>query len=232
MHRLGGITHFLLIAGLGLGAPAQRTAPTGKAAEPETDKNPRFTVDAMAAKIDGQVVTASDARFFLGISRFLEGSDPLAPEAPGELKGALQRLLLEEMVHSELKALKFDGGPRSAAEQRLADRKKPARAKQWSALLKAYGKTEPQAVDTVWKSLQVERFLQKRVETLTPFVSSSEADDYARRKTPDRPLDEKELARMRPAAMAELKKDKMRKELEDWVLLLKRKYSVINYLDG
>ncbi|MBY0371979.1 hypothetical protein K2X33_14935 [bacterium] len=206
----------------------------GWAAKPTaTVVGDRILVDGMAAKIDGQTITVSDARFFLALKRYRDKQEPLAKEASGELKSALQRLLLEEMVYAELKALKFDGGPRSAAEKEVADRKKAPRSKAWNQILSTYGKTDPAAVESIWKSLQVERFLQRRVETMTPFVTPSEVDAYLRQKAPpDRQPDEKELVKMRPAASQELRKERMRKELEEWVLLLKRKYSVTNYLEG
>jgi len=235
MHRLRlGVC--LLLAGNALVAasPAAPSAAKDLVNKPAPAKPAaeRFTVDAMAAKLDGQTITVSDARFFLALKRFRDGKEPLAAEGPGELKASLQKLLLEEMVYAELKALKFDGGPRSAAEKELAGRKKPKQAKAWASILKTYGKSDSTAVDSVWKSLQAEKFLERRVETLTPFVTPSEVDSYIRQKAPDRPLDEKELARMRPAASQELKKERMRRELEEWVLLLKRKYGVTNYLEG
>ncbi len=195
----------------------------------------KVLVDGMAAKISGQVITVREARFFLALHRFREGkTDPFAPEGQGELRGSVQRYLLEEMVYSELKSLKFDGGNRGDAEKALAARKKPPGRKVWDRLLQTYGKTDAEAVDRVWKSQQVEKFIQRRVETMTPIVTSAEIDRFIRQKaaSADRRLDEKDLEKQRPMAAQELKKDLMRKELEEWIVLLKRKYSVTNYLEG
>lgn len=193
----------------------------------------RKLVNGMAGKFSGQVVTVREARFFLGLQRFREGKeDPFAPEASGELRGAVQKVLLEEMVFYELKSLKFDGGPRSEAEKALASRKKTSRAKVWDRLLRAYGKSDAEAVDRVWKSLQVEKFIQRRVETMTPIVTPAEIDRFIRQKaSPDKKWEEAELEKLRPGATQELKKELMRKELEEWITLLKRKYSVTNYLE-
>jgi hypothetical protein len=192
-------------------------------------------VDGMAAKISGQVITVREARYFLALQRFREGrADPVAPEAPGELRSAVQRLLLEEMVFSELKSLKFEGGVRADAEKALAGRSKPPASKTWARLLKTYGKTDAEGIDRVWKSLQVEKFIQRRVETMTPIVTAAEVDRFIRQKAQSgsRRLEETDLEKLRPGAAQELKKNLMRKELEEWIVLLKRKYSVTNYLEG
>jgi hypothetical protein len=207
------------------------TAPLSAARTPTN----KVLIDGMAAKISGQIITVREARFFLALQRFREGkTDVFGPEGQGELRGSVQRYLLEEMVYSELKSLKFDGGMRAAAEKALAARKSPTGRKVWDRLLKTYGKTDAEAVDRVWKSQQVEKFIQRRVETMTPIVTSAEIDRFIRQKaaSADRRVDEKDLEKQRPQAAQELKKDLMRKELEEWIVLLKRKYSVTNYLEG
>ncbi len=212
---------------LGFFALNAGAAPTAPAS---TD---RKLANGMAAKVAGQVITVRDARFFLALQRFRDGKpDPMAPEGPGELRGAVQRLLLEEMVHAELRSLKFEGGPRSDAEKALG-RKKGGGAKLWTSLLKTYGKSEATAIDLVWRSLQVEKFIQRRVDTMTPIVTAAEVDRYLRQKaSTDKRLSDEELAKLRPGAAQELKKELMRKELEEWIVLLKRKYQVTNYLEG
>jgi hypothetical protein len=192
-------------------------------------------IDGMAAKISGQILTVREARFFLALQRFRDGkTDPFAPEGQGELRSSVQRYLLEEMVYSELKSLKFEGGSRGDAEKSLAQRKKAPASKTWDRLLKTYGKTDAETVDRVWKSQQAEKFIQRRVETMTPIVTSSEIDRYIRQKaaSQDKRVDDRDLEKQRPQAAQELKKDLMRKELEEWIVLLKRKYSVTNYLEG
>ncbi len=219
MHRLAQISSLL---------PSLFVAMSALAATPTL-------VDGMAAKVAGQVLTVRDARFYLALSRFRDGkADPLAPETPAELKSAVQRLSLEEMVYSELRSLKFEGGSRADAEALLKARKKPPGNKVWDRILKQFGQTDAQAIDKVWKSSQVEKFIQRRVETMTPIVTPAEIDRFLRQRGRggDKKLDEAELERLRPGAAQELKKDLMRKELEEWIVLLKRKYSVTNYLEG
>lgn len=197
--------------------------------------NPPTLADGQAAKVAGQIITVRDARFYLALQRFRDGKgDPLAPETPAELKSAVQRVLLEEMVYSELKSLKVEGGSRADTDQALKQRKKPPASKSWERILKQFNQTDAQAIDRVWKSQQVERFIQKRIETMTPIVTPAEIDRFLRQKSRagDKKLDEAELERLRPGAAQELKKDLMRKELEEWIVLLKRKYAVTNYLEG
>lgn len=217
------------IAFLGLWAALASAAPSSPSPAPD-----RKLANGMAAKVAGQVITVRDARFFLALTRFRDGKpDPMAPEAPGELRSAVQRLLLEEMVYAELRSLKFEGGPRSDAEKALGRKRGGAGAKLWSSLLKTYGKSEATAVDLVWRSLQVEKFIQRRVDTMTPIVTAAEVDQYMRQKAAtDKRLSDEELAKLRPGAAQDLKKELMRKELEEWIVLLKRKYQVTNYLEG
>lgn len=215
------------IVGLAIWAVTAGAAPTAPATAD------RKLANGMAAKVAGQVITVRDARFFLALQRFRDGKpDPMGAEGPGELRSAVQRLLLEEMVHAELRSLKFEGGPRSDAEKALG-RKKGSGAKLWNSLLKTYGKSEATAVDLVWRSLQVEKFIQRRVDTMTPIVTAAEVDRYLRQKAAtDKRVSEEELVKLRPGAAQELKKELMRKELEEWIVLLKRKYQVTNYLEG
>jgi hypothetical protein len=191
-------------------------------------------VNGMAARVGGRTVTVQEVRFFMALDRFRsKAGEPLTQEAPGELKAAAQKLLLEEMVLSELRSLRFDGGPRSQAEAAVASRKKPKKAKVWAELLKTYGKSDAEAVDRVWKSLQAEKFISRRIETLTPLPTESETDKYLKQglEGQGRVLSPEELPQLRSKAVIDLKKELLRKELEEWIVLLKRKYSAVNYLD-
>ncbi len=191
-----------------------------------------MVLNGIAGKVQGHGVSVRDGRFFLALQRFREGkNDPFAAETPAELRSAVQRILLEEMVFLELKSLKFEAGPRAEAEAIIRERKKKAAPRLWESLLKTYGKTEAEAIDTVWKSLQVERFIQKRIETMTPILSASEVDAFIRQRETARRLDEAELVKLRPQASMDLRKERTRKELEEWISLLKKKYSVVNYLE-
>lgn len=195
----------------------------------------KVLIDGMAARVSGQVITVQQGRFFLALQRLKDGKgDVFAPEAPSELRNAVQKLLLEEMVYAELKSLKFDGGSRADAEKLVSSLRKGKGAQVWTRILRTYGKTDKAAVDQVWKSQQVERFIQRRVETMTPIVTVAETDRFIRQKyqNSETAIADKELEKLRPSASQELKKELMRKELEEWIVLLKRKYSVTNYLEG
>ncbi len=192
-------------------------------------------VNGMAARVGGRTVTVQEVRFFRALDRFrtTKGTDPFAPEGPGELKAAAQKLLLEEMVLSELRSLRFDGGPRTQAEAAVAFKKKPKEGKLWAEFLKTYGKSDAEAVDRVWKSLQAEKFISRRIETLTPLPTESETDKYLKQRFEGqgRALNPEELPQLRAKAVVDLKKELLRKELEEWIVLLKRKYAAVNYLE-
>jgi len=190
-------------------------------------------LNGTAATVGNRLVTIQDARFYRALQRFREGeADPFKVEQGEELRRTVQKLVLDEMVFAEMKSFQFEAGNRAEAEKLVqAERgKSKARESQWKELLSRFGKTEVIAVDRLHKTLQVDRFLQKKVETLTPIVTEAEAERYFQQNQTR--FYGNTFERLKPSIILLLKKERMQKGLEEWVKFLKEKYGVNNLLEG
>ena len=140
-------------------------------------------------------------------------------------------MLLEEMVFGEMKSLNFDGGPKAEATKVLADRRKtPSFRAEWDKFVAHYSLGEEKAVSLLWRSIQVDKFIEKKVETLTPLLTSDVVDRHliANLQRTEFITDPRRELRQRAERL--LKKERMGQQLQEWVLRLKRKYSVVQYI--
>ena len=131
---------------------------------------------------------------------------------------------------NELTSFKFEGGPRSEAEKIVRERRAKLKPGLWNQLLSPFGKSEGAVVDAAMKSMRVERFIQNKIETLTPLVTQAEVERYygqnkARFGTED-------YDKAKPEIVLLLKRERMQKGLEEWVRFLRDKYGVTNHLAG
>lgn len=193
-----------------------------------------LVVNGTAAIVGKQLITIQDARFFRSLQRFRDSESELFRWEEGdELRRTVQKVVLEEMVSAELKSFQFDvSALNGSAEKLIRERrqKSAAKDKQWKELLKLFGKSEGGAIDRLQKSLQVEAFIQKKVETLTPIVTEAEAQRYFQQNQ-SRFLGNT-YEQLKPNIILLLKKEGMQKGLEEWVKFLKDKYAVTNLLEG
>lgn len=186
-------------------------------------------VDGTAASVGKNMVTVQDAYFYRAVQRFRDGEgDPLELEEGEALRRTVQKLVFEDMVQSEMASFKFDGGSRAEAEKIVRARKLKAKPQVWHELTTRFGRGEGAVVDCILRSLQVERFIQKKVETLTPIITQAEVERYytsnkARFQGSD-------FESLKPKIILLLKKERMQKGLEEWVRFLRDKYGVTNHL--
>lgn len=224
MHR-----HFrIILAGLFTAASlwGVTTEKTDKA-----DKN--VLVNGIAAEVAGKPISLEDVYFHRALDRVKNGeSGLLAIEKGDALKNSVQKLVLEEMVYGEMKSLNFDGGPKSDAVRLLQERKKsPQFRTEWEKALGYFRIGDDKAVSLLWKSLQVDKFIERKVETLTPLLTPDVVDRHLVANTPGfQTLPDVKKAELRSRADRLLKKERMGEQLRDWVLRLKRKYSVVQYI--
>ncbi len=185
-----------------------------------------------AATVGKALITIQDARFYRALNRFVAGEPkPLEPENGEALRKTVQKMAFEEMVFLEMKAIQFDGGSRAQVEEPLRRARSAEKSKgSFNTLLKTYGRTESEALERWSKSVQVERFLQKKVETLTPIVTMKEVETYFNQNR-DR-FKGSNFEALRPSIEVLLKKERMRKGLEEWIRFLRDKYGVVNHLTG
>lgn len=189
-------------------------------------------VDGTAALVGKNLITVQDAYLYRAIQRFREGTNHLfEPETGDALRLTVQRIALEEMLSAEMKGFKLEGGGKPEAQKLIKQQRSKGREREaaWKELLKHFSVSETQVVDRLGKIIDAERFLQKRVETLTPIITETEAEQYYR-QNPDRFTGE--FASLRTEIMQQLRRERMQRGLEEWVRLLKEKYGMINHLGG
>jgi hypothetical protein len=216
---------------------AAKAAPSAKAAAPAAstpaDSSKAMVVNGIAAEVSGRPITLEEVLIHRGLDKVKSGqSDLLAVEKGEALHAAVQKMLLEEMVFGEMKSLNFDGGPKTEATKVLADRRKVASFRgEWEKFLAHFSLGEEKAVALLWRSIQVDKFIEKKVETLTPLLTSDVVDRHLIANNPGwEGMPEDRRRELRQRAERLLKKERMGQQLQEWVLRLKRKYSVVQYI--
>jgi len=187
-------------------------------------------VNGTAGTIGKTLITVEDLYFYRALQRFIEGSgNPLALEEGVELKKTLQKVLFEEMVYAEMKSFRFEGQTREAAENLIrAQRALKGKEAVWREILKRFGRSESAAIDRVLKSLDAEKFVQKKAETLTPIITEGEAERYYKQNQSR--FQGSTFESLKANIVLLLKKERMQKGLEEWVNFLKEKYEVSSLL--
>jgi len=192
---------------------------------------PRTLVNGTGATVGKTLITIEDAYFYRALHRFKDGvGDPLTPETGEDLRKTLQKMAFEEMVTSEMKSFKFEPGRKGEIENEIRSARQKGKDKTWRLILNHFSKSEREALDRLRKSLGVERFLQRKAETLTPVITQSEIEKYYRQNSGK--FGGKELDAVKENITLTLKKERMQKGLEEWIRFLKEKYGVTNHLGG
>lgn len=192
-----------------------------------------LVLDGTAARVGDVLVTVQQAYAYRAIKGFLDGeADPLVIETGEALRRTVQKYVFEEMVLFEIKSLQFDAGGGADAERALKSQlaKNTTRKEVWKRILLRYKLSEAAALKICSRTLQVERFVQKKVETLTPVITQSEVERYYEQNKAK--FKQSDLDALRPNILLLLKKEKTQKGLEEWVRGLKNKYQVVNLLAG
>ncbi len=184
-----------------------------------------------AASVGKTLITVQDARFYRALNRFVASeANPMDPENGEALRKTVQKMAFEEMVFLEMKAIQFEGATKAQLEEPLKRARAQDKKKLFGSLLKTYGRSENEAVERWNRSVQVERFLQKKVETLTPIVTLKEVETYFNQNRER--FKGSNFEALRPSIEVLLKKERMRKGLEEWIRFLRDKYGVVNHLAG
>ena len=187
----------------------------------------KVLLNGSAATVGTKIITVDDAYFYRGLMNWLEDRPVESVEDKTTLKKTVQKMIFEEMVYAELKSIDFPKGDVTQIAQLVESHRKKS-PKAFRDLLNRHGRTKSEAIERLYQSQQVERFLQKKVETLTPIITSKEIEQYfddnkKRFKTDD-------LQSLKPSIEVLLKKERMRKGLEEWIRFLRDKYGVNNHL--
>ncbi len=215
---MGNAVHFGLLAFLFgfalIGAPSETPG--------------RVVIAGTAAAVGNDLYTVQDAYFFQNIRNLVDGKGfSLQPVAIEDLKRGVNRLLFEQMVMGEMKSLKIDFSLRSKAVGQWNTLKK--NTKDWRKLFVTYGKTEADVVDAVWRRLEVEEFLEKKIETFTPIITDTEVERYFEQNNK---IKTETLESQRAGIRTLLQKKQVEKSLAQWIRFLQEKYAVVNLLGG
>jgi hypothetical protein len=192
-----------------------------------------IVINGVAAEVAGKPITLEEVYLHRGLSRVKNNELGLLDLEKGEaLKNSVQKRVLEQMVTGEMTSLNFDGGPRREAAGLLADRKKKAGFRtEWDKFLNYFRLTEDKAVVLLWRSMQVDRFIEKKVETLSPLLTPDVVDNHLATSNPEwMSLPEPKREELRTRTERLLRKERMSEQLKEWVMRLKRKYSVVQYI--
>ncbi len=186
-----------------------------------------------AARVGSHVITVREVNYFSVVHRLREKKwlDPFLALSNEDLRRYTKRLRLEDMCLSEIKTLEFVGPKRSDAED-LVSLQKAKTKSAWNEFLKFYGKNEGQVTETLFRSLTVDKFLEKKMETLTPLITEEEITQYLgqTRATPSAPPLEGDKETMRQSVSRLLRQERMQKGLENWLQSLQEKYTAVSLL--
>lgn len=192
---------------------------------------PAKIINGTAATVGKTLITFDDAHFYEALQKFWYGEKPSPPSENERLARIVQRMMLGEMVIREMENAVTSPQAKIEIEKKIKVlRKKPETGKRWQEILKRYGKTETAAVENLAKSFEVEKFVQKKAETLTPIVTDTDAERYFKQNQAK--FSGKDLESMKPKIIWIIKQEKMRKGFEDWVRFLKEKYKASLLLEG
>ncbi|NBT57734.1 hypothetical protein EBT16_03010 [bacterium] len=180
-------------------------------------------VNAVAGKVGDQLITVQDAYFFRGLQRFRSGTRPVVLiETDKSLKATIQKTMFEKMIVQEAKTVGFKETASSEASEFLKRKKEQGHASDWAQLLRAFSISEGEALRRLQEGLLAEKFLQKKIESLTPVITDSEVEQYIK-NYPERA---KKLGDKNRLMIAEaLKKERIDKGLQDYIDFLTEKYS-------
>lgn len=190
----------------------------------------RTVINGTAAKVGKTVITIQDALVYRALQRFKDGEKySVAFEAGEELKKTVQKVVFEEMAFLEMEELGFNEIPRGNAEKIVQARKK-VNPDDWKEISKRFGLSESVAINRIHRTIQVEKFLQKKVDTLTPVVTDAEVERYYKQN--ETRFKGSTVEQLKPSISLLLKKQYAQKGLEDWIKFLKEKYRVQSQLHG
>lgn len=185
-------------------------------------------LDGTVAAVGKTIITVREARLYRAIQRFKDREkDTLGEERLEDLKKTAQKIALEEMLRAESKAVQLKSEERSEAERLLLQARQSLGGSLWKMLLARFDVTEQDVVVRLSRSLEAERFLQKKIETLTPIITDAEVESRFKK---DPTMKDKKLETVKSELVLQLKKEQMQKGLEDWIRSLKEKYGFVSYL--
>lgn len=186
-------------------------------------------VNGSAAIINKKAVTIQDAYIYRALLRIKSGLQPVIFEEEGdELKKTVQKLVFEEMVLAEMKNIQKEVNVQSEVDGWFKDRKDKGRGLE---LIKSkYGMTDVELKQRISRILATDKFVQLKIDTVTPVITEDEIQKYYRRN--EAQFRGRSYDNIKPNIIVLLKKQAVQKNLEEWIKSLKDKYEASLLLDN
>lgn len=183
-----------------------------------TDSAARL-VNGSAAIVNKKVITVRDAYVYRTLNRLKSGLTPIIFEETGEnLRKTVQKLVFEEMVLAEMKSLQKDINVDGLVRGWTKNIKKD----DLNLIKRTYSVDESEIAEKVGKTFKADKFVQLKIETVTPVVTEDEAMKYFKRN--EAQFRGRSYEGIRPNIVLLLKKEAVQKNLEEWIKGLKDKY--------
>jgi|688.fasta_scaffold699931_2 hypothetical protein len=180
-------------------------------------------LNGVAASVGQTLVTIQDAYVYRSLQRFRIGQKPaLLMEKGQALRSTVQKIVFEEMVVAEAKALEFKDPDPQEAQKVLRLQTSKGNLAEWKSILNQFTLKESDALKRLQRSLLAEKFFKKKIDSLTPLVTDGEIAQYIANNS-DKIKSLGSDPKSTVAAI--LKKERTEKGLQGWIQFLTEKYS-------
>lgn len=185
-------------------------------------------INGTAAIVDKRVITIQDAYIFRSLNRIKTGVQPVLSEEEGdELKRTVQKLILEGMVLAEMKNIQKEIAVQSEVTAWLKENS--IKRKGILEVMKRFDQTEAELAQRMTRTLSADRFVELKIQTVTPVITEDEILKYYKRN--EAQFRGRSFDNLKPNIIVLLKKQAVQKSLEEWVKSLKDKYTVTLLLE-
>ncbi len=185
-------------------------------------------INGTAAIVDKRVITIQDAYIFRSLNRIKTGVQPVLSEEEGdELKRTVQKLILEGMVLAEMKNIQKEIAVQSEVTAWLKENS--TKRKGILEVMKRFDQTEAELAQRMTRTLSADRFVELKIQTVTPVITEDEILKYYKRN--EAQFRGRSFDNLKPNIIVLLKKQAVQKSLEEWVKSLKDKYTVTLLLE-
>lgn len=185
-------------------------------------------INGTAAIVDKRVITIQDAYIFRSLNRIKTGVQPVLSEEEGdELKRTVQKLILEGMVLAEMKNIQKQIAVQSEVTAWLKENS--TKRKGILEVMKRFDQTEAELAQRMTRTLSADRFVELKIQTVTPVITEDEILKYYKRN--EAQFRGRSFDNLKPNIIVLLKKQAVQKSLEEWVKSLKDKYTVTLLLE-
>ena len=171
-------------------------------------------INGTAAIVDKRVITIQDAYIFRSLNRIKTGVQPVLSEEEGdELKRTVQKLILEGMVLAEMKNIQKEIAVQSEVTAWLKENS--TKRKGILEVMKRFDQTEAELAQRMTRTLSADRFVELKIQTVTPVITEDEILKYYKRN--EAQFRGRSFDNLKPNIIVLLKKQAVQKSLEEWV---------------